>query len=81
LNRLENPVEWRDLFAKNQKDRENSFYLAIENLLGNNSDGRQQILSMLELACLPFYSSFLPFTEEKKSKAAETKTSRVSVLD
>ncbi len=81
LNRIENPDVWRKLFTKSLQQREDSFYEAVEDILNQDGDRGKQLIRMLELACLPFYSGFLPLGAEKKPAVSEVKPSRVSVLD
>ncbi len=81
LNRLEDPIVWRELFTKNRDERESVFYEALENIMNSSEDNRGRILQMLQLACLPFYSGFLPLNTLKKKDTANVKPSRVSVLD
>jgi hypothetical protein len=81
LSRIEDPTGWRELFTKNRDQREAVFYTALENIMETDTDRKQRILHMLQLACLPFYSGFLPLDTRKKKAASEVKPSRVSVLD
>lgn len=81
LNRLEDPMVWRELFTKNRDERESIFYEALENILCSSNDNQGRILQMLQLACLPFYSGFLPLNTPKQKDTSSVKPSRVSVLD
>ncbi len=81
LNRIENPSGWRELFAKNRDEREIYFYETLQTILSSDNPQEERILRMLQLACLPFYSGFLPLSNDKKKVASEMKPSRVSVLD
>jgi hypothetical protein len=80
LSRIEDPSGWRELFTKNRDQREVIFQNALEDIMGSNEDSEQRILRMLQLACLPFYSGFLPLNTNEK-KIVKVKPSRVSVLD
>ncbi len=80
LSRIEDPTGWRELFTKNRDQREVVFYSALENIMETETDWEERILHMLQLACLPFYSGFLPLDARKKA-ASQVKPSRVSVLD
>jgi len=81
LSRIEDPAGWRELFTKNRDQREAVFYDALENIMKTDTDRKERILHMLQLACLPFYSGFLPLDARKKKATSEVKPSRVSVLD
>lgn len=81
LNRLEDPIVWRELFSKNRDERESIFYEALEIILCSTHDNQARILQMLQLACLPFYSGFLPLSTPIKKDTSSIKPSRVSVLD
>ena len=81
LNRIENPSAWRELFAKNRDEREVFFYETLQTILSSNNSQEDRILRMLQLACLPFYSGFLPLSNDRRKAASEIKPSRVSVLD
>lgn len=81
LSRIENPSGWRDLFTKSRDQRQIIFYKAIEDIMGSDANQQERILRMLQLACLPFYSGFLPLNTEKKKMSSVVKPSRVSVLD
>ncbi len=80
LSRIEDPEGWRELFTKDRDRREAIFYKSLENIMGSEMDQMDRILRMLQTACLPFYSGFLPLSEDKK-RASNPKPSRVSVLD
>lgn len=81
LNRIEDPAGWRELFTKNRDERENFFYNTLERMMDTDGNHQERILLMLQLACLPFYSGFLPLNTRKKKTTSEAKPSRVSVLD
>ncbi len=81
LSRIEDPIEWRELFTKNRDEREIFFYDALERMMGADGNSQERILLMLQLACLPFYSGFLPLNTRGRRAAIEAKPSRVSVLD
>ena len=80
LCRLEDPVSWRELFSRNRDEREGYFFKTLEGMMGIKDDRQERVLRMLQLACLPFYSGFLPLTSGVK-KEITAKPSRVSVLD
>ncbi len=81
LSRVEDPVGWRELFAKNRDERECIFYDTLEDMMNTEGNHRERILLMLQLACLPFYSGFLPLNTRKEKTASAVKPSRLSVLD
>ena len=81
LNRIEDPSGWRELFTKNRDQREVIFYNALESIMVSDCNHQNRILRMLQLACLPFYSGFLPLNDGNKKASSEVKPSRVSVLD
>lgn len=81
LNRIEDPSRWRELFAKSRDEREVSFYETLQTILSSDKSQEDRILRMLQLACLPFYSGFLPLTNDRRKAVSEIKPSRVSVLD
>ncbi|MEA3266505.1 MAG: hypothetical protein U9P42_06120 [Candidatus Fermentibacteria bacterium] len=81
LNRIEDPEGWRELFTKDRDSREAIFYKNLVNIMDSGTDHQDRVLRMLQIACLPFYSGFLPLTEEKKKASSDLKPSRVSVLD
>ncbi len=81
LSRIEDPEGWRELFTKDRDRRETFFYKNLVNIMGSEVDQQDRILRMLQIACLPFYSGFLPLTEERKKASPDPKPSRVSVLD
>lgn len=81
LSRIEDPEGWRELFTKDRDRREAIFYKNLVNIMGSETDQQERVLRMLQIACLPFYSGFLPLTEEKKKPSSDLKPSRVSVLD
>lgn len=80
LSRIEDPEGWRELFTKDRDRREVIFYKNLEKIMGSETDQMDRILRMLQTACLPFYSGFLPLSEDRK-RASNLKPSRVSVLD
>ena len=81
LSRIEDPEGWRELFTKDRDRRETFFYKNLVDIMGSEVDQQDRILRMLQIACLPFYSGFLPLTEERKKASSDLKPSRVSVLD
>lgn len=81
LNRLENPAAWRELSMKSRDHREESFYIAIEDIMSDNDSGNEKLIRMLQLGCLPFFCGFLPFNSQEKEPPREVRPSRVSVLD
>ncbi len=81
LNRIEDPSGWRELFIKNRDQREAIFYNTLESIMVSDCNHQNRILRMLQLACLPFYSGFLPLNDGNKKASSEVKPSRVSVLD
>jgi hypothetical protein len=81
LSRLEDPAGWRLLSMKGREERETVFYKTLEEIMSSSEDRSDRILKMLLLACLPFYSGFIPLDAGKKAVESGTKPSRVSVLD
>jgi len=81
LHRLEDPKAWRVIFTSSSSEREEAFYTAIEDILQKNSAHSEKIIMILEVACLPFYTSLFPKLSAEKNERKFQKTSRVSVLD
>jgi hypothetical protein len=82
LSRIENPEAWRVLSMKSTEERETSFYMAIERIMKEDLSSEQCLYRLLQLACLPFYSSFLPLGRKNPPpNIQDQKPSRVSVLD
>ncbi|MCK5840735.1 MAG: hypothetical protein KAH31_01095 [Candidatus Sabulitectum sp.] len=81
LSRIEDPEGWRELFTKDRDRREAIFYKNLVNIMDSEKDQQDRVLRMLQIACLPFYSGFLPLTKERKKASSDLKPSRVSVLD
>lgn len=81
LSRLEDPRSWRELSMKSRENREESFYIAIESIMDEEGNGRQKLIRMLQLGCMPFFAGFLPFNGQKQEPVKESRPSRVSVLD
>ncbi len=81
LNRLENPAAWRELTMLDRASREERFYSAIAGIMEDETEICDKLLRMLELACLPYYSSFLPLGGKCQEAPKARRTSRLSVLD
>ncbi len=81
LWRLEDPLSWRKIFSESKDKREILFYQSIEKIMSSEDNQQEKIISILQLTCLPFYSGFVSFTNEKVKKTSKSKPSRVSVLD
>jgi len=81
LNRLEDPEGWRELTMQSRDDREESFYHAVEEIMNGDEETPEKLIRMLQLACLPHFTSFLPLVDKQQEPKKEVRPSRVSVLD